>query len=350
MSSARPNVDSAIDGAVATGVEGGVTTGVEGGSDPPSVACPKPLTRRPAWTSSPERGSMLMLKLMTWLSLHCGRQLTRPIVYGISAYFLLLAPTARRASRQYLRRLFGREPSWLDLYRHIIAFATSIHDRLYLLNERFDLFDIDIHSESLVLAARDEGRGAFLMGAHMGSFELIHTLGRRRPGVRGAMVMYEENARKINALMAAINPAAQQDIIPLGRIDSMLVVRRALNDGVFVGVLGDRSFSDDATVPISFLGSTAWLPSSPFRMAAVLQRSVIFMVGLYHGGNRYSVHFEPLADFSGTSREDRDQAVADAMRTYATLLEKYCRQAPYNWFNFFDFWQAPDAKKTKASQ
>ena len=301
--------------------------------------------RHPAWASNPERGSVIMLRLMTWLSLRCGRRLTRPIVYGISAYFLLFAPAARRASRDYLRRALEKKPRWIDLYRHIVAFATSIHDRLYLLNERFELFEIDIQGEELVTAAKDDGRGAFLMGAHMGSFELIHALGRRQPGVKGAMVMYEENARKINAMMAAINPAAQQDIIPLGRLDSMLIVRRALNDGVFVGVLGDRSFSDDTTVPVTFLGDTAYLPSSAFRMAAVLRRSVIFMVGLYLGGNRYAVCFEPLADFSHTTREERDAAVARAIVDYAALMEKHCRAAPYNWFNFFDFWKMPEKGK-----
>lgn len=282
---------------------------------------------------------MALLRFMTWLSLRAGRRTSRAIVYGIAAYFLLLAPAARRASRDYLRRALEREPGWRDLFRHILAFASTIHDRVYLLNDRFDLFDIAVHGDSLVAAAMDQGRGAFLMGAHMGSFELIHALGRREPGVRAAMVMYEDNARKINAMLGAINPAARQNIIPLGHIDSMLNVRKALDDGVFIGVLGDRTLGDDTTVPVTFLGGTALLPVGPFRMAAVLRRPVIFMVGLYLGGNRYAVHFEPLADFSETPREERGAAIETAMARYASLLEKHCRGAPYNWFNFFDFWR-----------
>jgi predicted LPLAT superfamily acyltransferase len=27
------------------------------------------------------------------------------------------------------------------------------------------------------------------------------------------------------------------------------------------------------------------------------------------------------------------------MQRYADRLTHYCRIAPYNWFNFFDFWQ-----------
>jgi predicted LPLAT superfamily acyltransferase len=300
---------------------------------------------RAAWASRPERGSMVLLRFMSWLSLRLGRRASRLVVYGIAAYFLLFAPAERSASRDYLRRALGREPGWRDGFRHILAFASTIHDRIYLVNDRFDLFDIAVHGDNLIDAAIEQGRGAFLMGAHMGSFELMHALGRRKPRAHAAMAMYADNARKINAMLAAINPAAQQNIISLGRLDSMLNVRKALDDGLFIGVLGDRSLGDDATAPVSFLGRPAALPVGPFRMAAVLRRPVIFMVGLYLGGSRYAVHFEPLADFSETPREHREAAIQTAIERYAALLESHCRGAPYNWFNFFDFWD-PSRRST----
>jgi len=304
-------------------------------------ASPQAAAARADWVSRPERGSKWLLRFMVWLSLRVGRRASRAIVYGIAAYFVLFAPAARRASRGYLRRALGREPGWHDGFRHILAFASTIHDRVYLLNDRFGLFDIAMHGRELVAATIASGRGAFLMGAHMGSFELIHALSRQEPGVRAVMVMYEENARKINAMLGAVNPAARQHIIPLGRIDSMLNVRQELDNGVFVGVLGDRTLGDEPTTPVSFLGMPAPMPVGAFRMAAVLRRPVIFMVGLYLGGNRYAVHFEPLADFSETPRGQRGAAIESAIARYAALLENHCRQTPYNWFNFFDFWHPP---------
>jgi predicted LPLAT superfamily acyltransferase len=84
-------------------------------------------------------------------------------------------------------------------------------------------------------------------------------------------------------------------------------------------------------------------------MAALLRRPVVFMTGLYLGGNRYAIHFEPLADFSVVERGQRDAAVEAAITRYAALLDQYCRMAPYNWFNFFDFWQpAPTAMPQKS--
>jgi predicted LPLAT superfamily acyltransferase len=313
---------------------------------PPAGAVPG---TRSAWASRPERGSTALLRFMTWLSLHLGRRATRLVVYGIAAYFLLFAPAERRASRDYLRRALGREPGWRDGFRHILAFASTIHDRIYLVNDRFDLFDIAVHGDNLIDAAIDQGRGAFLMGAHMGSFELMHALGRRKPRARAAMAMYEDNARKINTMLGAINPAARQNIIALGHVNSMLYVRDELDHGGFVGVLGDRTLGDDLAVPVSFLGGTAALPVASFRMAAVLRRPVIFMVGLYLGGNRYAVHFEPLADFSETPHEQRATAIEAAVARYAVLLENHCRSAPYNWFNFFDFWHPPQSSAAESN-
>jgi len=62
------------------------------------------------------------------------------------------------------------------------------------------------------------------------------------------------------------------------------------------------------------------------------------MAGLYLGGNRYELRFEQLADFSDVERGERDAAIAQAMQAYADRLSELCRRAPYNWFNFYDFW------------
>ena len=158
-------------------------------------------------------------------------------------------------------------------------------------------------------------------------------------GLKIAMLMYEENARKINQTLEAINPAATQDIIALGKMESMLEARDKLDQGYLVGMLADRALGDDLTVDHEFLGELAPFPVGPFRMAAMLRRPVFFMTGLYLGGNRYQIHFEPLADFSATTRENREQAIFAAQQHYADRLSHFCRIAPYNWFNFFDFWQ-----------
>jgi predicted LPLAT superfamily acyltransferase len=303
---------------------------------------------RDDWADRQERSNLALLRFMTWISLSFGRRVGRVLLRLITAYFVLFSPSARRASRAYLNRALGRHAGWRDGYRHVFSFASTIHDRIYLLNERFDLFDIRIHGVDHVEAALSDGQGAFLMGAHLGSFEVVRAIGRAQPHIRIAITMYEENARKINAILAAVNPSAQHDVIGLGKVDAMLKVRERLESGSLVGMLADRTLrqAGDTLKERDFLGAPAAFPLGPLHMAAVLKRPVIFMTGLYRGGNRYDIHFEPLADFSSIERRERPAAVDAALTRYVSLLEHYCRIAPYNWFNYFDFWQGNRASET----
>ena len=291
-----------------------------------------------AWARTPERSNMLMLRVMTWISLRLGRRTARGVLHLIAAYFLLFSPASRRASSDYLQRVLGRSVRWRDLYQHFFTFAATVHDRVYLVNHRFDLFDFEIHGHDTLRRELAHGNGLFLMGAHLGSFEVIRALGWKDTDMCVVMVMHEDNAQKINAMLGALNPSAVQDIIGLGHIDSMLKVRERLDEGCVVGMLADRTPGTDPLYPVRILDAEAHLPSGPFRMAAMLQRPVVFMTGLYLGGNRYALHFDTLADFSGVTRDQRDAAVHAAITRYAELLDQYCRLAPYNWFNFFDFW------------
>jgi predicted LPLAT superfamily acyltransferase len=134
-----------------------------------------------------------------------------------------------------------------------------------------------------------------------------------------------------------------QDIVALGRPDSMVELARRLDAGALAGVLADRTLGDEPAVQVEFLGRPAAFPTGPMRMAAALRQRVMFMAGLYRGGNRYDIRFEPLADFGdldGVSRAERDRRIEQAVHAYAKCLERHARDAPSNWFNFHDFWRS----------
>ncbi|WP_291508144.1 acyl-CoA synthetase [Acidithiobacillus sp.] len=304
---------------------------------PPDQASTPP--NHPSWAQHPERGSLTMLRVITWISMKLGRRQARAILHLIAGYFFLFAPTARRSSRAYLTRALGQPARIWQIYHHFLTFAATIHDRIYLLNNRFDLFDIHVHQPEAIDTAIAAGQGALLLGAHLGSFEMLRGVGQRHGGPRVVMVMYEQNARRINAMLSAINPIVEQNIIPPGRMDSMIRVHEQLENGALVGLLGDRLFNKEKVQSIPFLGKPALWPSGPFRMAATLRRPIFFMVGLHTGPGKYEIFFEQLADFTDVERNDREVVLHRAMEKYVSLLDKYCHVAPYNWFNFFDFWQ-----------
>ena len=208
---------------------------------------------------------MAVMRLMRWLSLHLGRRVSRWILYPIAAYFVLFSPAAKRASKQYLSRALGREARISEGYRHVLSFASVVHDRIYWLSDRHDLFDLQITGEGLIDAYQRAGRGVIFMGAHFGSFEALRVLGLRN-GLDVRMLMYPDNARMVSQTLAAINPALADSVIALGCSDAVLRVRDHLTAGGCVGILADRSVADsqDAVNRLAFLGSPAPFPTGPF--------------------------------------------------------------------------------------
>jgi hypothetical protein len=308
--------------------------------------------RQAEWLRAPERSNMLALRVICWIAIRCGRPLTRLILHPISLYFLLFSPTPRRHIKRYLFRVIGPGAGWSDGYRLLHAFASTVLDRLYFLRGRLDLFDVRVRGREAVEAAVGAGRGALMLGAHVGSFEALGACKQQSAtpaGIRLAMLMYPDNAQQINAVLGAVSrPDLRPHIIALGRPHSMLALRDWLDSGGLAGLLADRTLAGPeeagaqrgSSIALPFLGRPALFNDGPFRLAALLRRKVFFMAGAYVGGARYDVVFEELADFSVRAADaaERERRIRAALESYVARLEALVRAYPYNWFNFHDFW------------
>jgi predicted LPLAT superfamily acyltransferase len=288
------------------------------------------------WSARGEIGSMAVLRCAVWLARTLGRPATRVLVWIVCAGFAICHSPARAASKRYLVRVLGREPRERDVLRHFFTFGTTVLDRVYLLNDEAERFEITVHGEDIVSGILAQGGGCLLLGAHHGSFEVLRLVGRKRPDLRVSLAMYEDTGRKIGAALNAINPHLAPAIIGLGTPAAMIEIRDCLDRGGFVGMLADRTLATDTPIRVDFLGTKAAFPAGPARLAGLLRPQVVLMVGLFRGGNRYEIHFErltapvsPRPDLAETTR---------LVGQYVERLEHYCRLAPYNWFNFFDFW------------
>jgi predicted LPLAT superfamily acyltransferase len=153
--------------------------------------------------------------------------------------------------------------------------------------------------------------------------------------------MYEENAANITeAMNAQLDPMIRERIIVSGEFDTMLRIAECLSRGELVGMLGDRSAGSDKTVTCRFFGRDAVFPQGPLRLALSLRVPVYLVAGLYEGGKRYVIHLEPFCEEPNADRAGRAAWTSDWVQRYAERLEHFCRLAPYNWFNFYDFWSS----------
>ncbi|MGI4746516.1 MAG: acyl-CoA synthetase [Janthinobacterium lividum] len=285
----------------------------------------------------PERGGSSLCRLMLWVTLRFGWPVGQALLPLITAYFLATGSDARAASRTYLGRVLGRRPNLIDVARHFHSFASTTLDRVFLLSDRSDRYRITIEGEEVLARALALGRGCILLGAHVGSFEVLRSIGRHSP-MTVKVLMFRGNAGAATYLLEQLDPEFLNSVIEIGTPHAMLQVSESLARGELVGMLGDRAPHGEKTIPVEFLGAPALLPAGPLLVAAMLHAPVVLFHGVRTGPRRYLVGFEPFADEIVLPRGRRDAALQGWIQLYAGRIEALCRAYPFSWFNFHDVW------------
>jgi predicted LPLAT superfamily acyltransferase len=275
---------------------------------------------------------------MTWVALTLGRPVARMLLYPICVYFLIGSPDSRRAVARFRAVVCGRPARWWELFRHYYTFAATVLDRVYFLRARFDLFDLRFHGVEVLNRELAKGRGCILVGAHVGSFEVIRAVGVLGCQLDVTVVMDEHNAPLMRRLTEVLSPAVAATVIQAGGVEAMLRARECLERGGIVGMMGDRVVGREQTVECPFFGRPARFPTGALRLASLLGVPAVLCFGLYRGGNRYDIHFESFLNGGDQAGDQHQPFLQHAMRHYVARLEAMCRLAPDNWFNFYEFW------------
>ncbi|MGO1541890.1 MAG: LpxL/LpxP family acyltransferase [Luteimonas sp.] len=297
------------------------------------------------WKCRREGGGRVAIRMMRACAGRAGRGVARLFLVPITLYFLLRRPAERRDSRAYLGRVFGRAATLREAARHIHTFAATILDRYFLLSEELQRFDVTVSGVEALHERVDRGQGVLLFGSHLGSFEVLRVLARRRPDYKIRVVLDRSHSAAVTQVLDAINPEIAATVIDAGQPGPaiMLEIQRAAQEGAMIALLVDRAQPGEAVARVPFLGDPAAFPVAPWQIAAVLKIPVVLAFGLYRGGNRYDLVFEPFSEGIDLPRRERAAGIPALIGRYARRLEHHARDAPYNWFNFYDFWKDDDA-------
>jgi predicted LPLAT superfamily acyltransferase len=293
------------------------------------------------WQSRPEGGGRFAIWLIRAIALYGGRRMGRLCLYPITLYFFVRRGPERQASRHYLQRAFGRPATTWQVLKHIHCFAATILDRIFLLAHGEQPFRIETEGLELLDQCVAQGRGVLLFGSHQGSFEALRAIGARRPKMALRVVLDKQKTPAMTELLEALAPDVGACVIDAAQDGTTiaLAMAEACHDGALVAMLADRGRGHEVLRRTGFLGSSAPFPISPWLLAHTLQVPVVLCFGLYLGGNRYKLVFEPFSERVHIPRHDRGPALDALIARYAQRLEHYIHVAPYNWFNFYDFWQ-----------
>ncbi|WP_321814954.1 MULTISPECIES: glycosyltransferase family 2 protein [unclassified Paraburkholderia] len=317
-------------------------------------------TQAPWWRRA-ERGSRLGMRLLALSCRLFGRRFTSLWLHPIVAYFLLTGRPAREASRRYFDRLAQYaqsaqaaplqhdtpRPGWLTSYRHMLAFAQSGFDKLAAWSGRVDLADVPVDDAGALDALLASGRGALVIGSHQGNLEMARALAVRGAQTKVTAIVYTEHAKRFNSVLAGAHRDFAQHLVPVSDFgpQTALMMQERIERGELLVIVGDRTPAHESgrTTEAQFLGEKAPFAQGPYVLAHALGCPVYLLFCLKERGG-YRIYFEPFAERIDLPRRGRAEHIAAWAQRFANRLEHYCRKAPYQWFNFYDFWARPNGK------
>jgi predicted LPLAT superfamily acyltransferase len=351
---------------------------------PPTTATTPTKSAPRHWAAINELGFVNGMRLLFWIGRVGGRWPFRLVLYPVLAWYWLTKPAARRASGDYLRRIKAHVGSSaagvpmpsgaLGVLRHFAAFGENILDKMLLWGGLYDTGAVQFSGGDQVRACLASGQGALLICSHLGNLELCRVLSTQRSGLKLTVLVHTKHAQAFNRMLAQLDPRSELDLLQVTEMTpaTAMLLSERIAQGQFVVIAGDRvpvglevraagsaGSATAASVPAqsrvvqaSFLGQEAAFPVGPYVLASVLQ-CPIYMLFSMRGARGPEVHFELLrASFrlprkarAGHIGADPRAAALSAVATdYAARLQHHCARAPLQWFNFYDFWQAPALK------
>lgn len=283
--------------------------------------------------------NLALLALFTWL---VPRWLVPPFaaVAGLLSY--LLAGRQRRGQRANLRVVTGQQQVELLLLSSMYKFCRNWCDLVLMSRLRGQRLQALIGRRSNpepLEAALAAGSGAILISPHLGTWEL-GGLGLADLGYRINVLTYREPDEQVNEQRRQIREERGIGVIYVDRDDTsplaIIEAVNALRRNEIVCLIGDRDGSSN-TVTVPFFGRPTALPAGAAHLSLATGAPVIPVFVVLEDDGRYATLMEEPIFFTARHGHNRE-VVQQGMNRLAAVFERYIRQYPDQWYNFFTFW------------
>lgn len=297
------------------------------------------------WQQTEELSNNFWVYLLYTCTRILGRNLVVTLlVPGISFFYTVFAKKPGKSSKNYLRRVLEREPGFWDVYKHFYTFAVTSIDRIYILSGNFKAINFTIDDEEK-FNKTVEYPGAVLITTHLGSYDIMRVVGARVLEMPIHILLDKYHNAKALSLLQGLDPVLAGRVIDAGSSGTQIILemQSVISAGGKVGIMADRLANADRVFRVKFLGEWVRLPMGPWIFAYLLNVPVILCFGLLDGDNKYRLYVEDVLTSHEKSRASRELIIEQWIQSYVKRLEHYVRIAPYNWFNFYEYWEEDES-------
>ncbi len=314
------------------------------------------------WASYAERGVYLGLRLMLGTYRLLGRFGFSLLLMPVVLYFYLSSRRSRAASREFLARVYettegraqlGRRPDWRSGIWHFYEFGQSILDKIAAWVGDIKLDEIVFENTEAFDKLAREGTGAVLIGSHLGNMEVCRALSRRHRDLKLHVLVHTKHSENFSRVIQEASPDSGVSLIQTTEVGPGTAMRLqdGIDNGDLVVLVGDRTPQSGAGRNgwAPFLGQDAPFPQGGYILASLF-RCPVLLIFCVKRGKRYHITFEEFADQIELPRKRRDEVLQSYINKFAQRLEFHTLRAPFQWFNFFDFWNQAGAKTAPDAQ
>ena len=299
------------------------------------------------WSALNERGIAWGIQLLALAYLRLGRSGWRIVSFPVVLYFYLTDGPRRRASHEFLSRAFAatnrrERPAAVAVLRHFLDFAEKAVETLAGWVGRIPPERVKTDDGAAIEAARASGNGALLIVSHLGNVDLSRAVLAPNRRARMTILVHTKEALRYNAILRRFQPDAAANLLQVTEIgpETGLLLQEKVARGEWIAIAGDRTPVGDAgrVVRVPFLGAPAPFSAGPYILAHLLGCPV-YLLHCLREGDGYRLHFARLAERIELPRgAAREAAIAEHAQRYAARLAELVCRAPFQWYNFFDFW------------
>ena len=263
------------------------------------------------------------------------------VVYAVMSvwllWYMLTCPRNTRAVYRFHHR--HRQRYWwqayADTYHSYYCFGEAIMDRFAAFAGK--QFTIEMPDRETYEALFHGEEGFLLLFSHEGNSEIAGyclSTPDKRMNVLAYMAETETVTRNRMQTLARNNLR----LIPMYPNDMghLYTINEALDNGEIVSMAADR-IVQGLTIRCRFMDEEALFPAGPFRMCIAAKRPILLVFVLKTKWDTYRAEVQRL-EIPPTLTK-RDEQAAALAQAYADALAEKAMTYPYQWFNFYDFWQ-----------
>lgn len=302
------------------------------------------------WAGMEETTVVFGIRLLYWVYRLGGRWPFRVCLYPVVLGHWLSRPAVRQASLQYLQRLqastgaLGHEPGRWDSVKHMLLFAETMLDKALAVSGRYPSETVQTENREDFYRRSEKKQGGIIVTAHLGCLELCRAMAHERGAVKMHVLVHTRHAVRFNQILKRLNPS--HDVGMLEVTDFGPQTATMLNErvaaGEYIVIAGDRvPVVASKTVEVDFLGHRAPFPVGAYVLAFTLGCPLYLLGCIHRPDGGYVIRFEVLAEQVKLPRATRDAAMTSYAQLFADRVTALLIRAPYDWFNFFPFWDQP---------